>query len=169
MDNKDIVTINDLPTIEELEKRFERRLNAIDKRKGNPIEIMKYRNSFAFQFFSENFEMLESRDKNIITKTTRKLVQYGFFAFVVPTAINISLAKMTSDRIFNLPYIMRFSLRLGIFTVPLFFYSDYAFNRYTQVSMYLTDKYLERIERFSRVGDPKIINPYLEQELEEEV
>ena len=63
---------------------------------------------------------------------------------------------------------MRFNFRFSIFLVPLFFYSDYCFASYTQRSLYLMDKYVERVHQYIEKLDPTIMNPYLSEEDEDD-
>jgi hypothetical protein len=165
MGSKEKLSLNDLPTIDELKERFKNREENL-KRMGskNAEEVSKGKNAVTYNFIIGNFPMLEMKDKELVGKLGKNLIRYGVLSIFAPSIINIGLAKMTQNRIYNLHSITRFSFRLAIYVVPIFLYTDYAFAAYTRSSMYLTDKYADRVELFMKIGDPKIINPKFEEE-----
>lgn len=164
MGDKQKLTLNDLPTIDELKERFSHRERILAKQyPGKSLEILKYKNAITHQFVFEEFEMLEFRDKELVNGIARKVVQYGLISVLLPTALNITLARITKNRIYDLHYMMRFSLRLAIYVTPLFLFTDYAFGAYTQISMYLVDKYSERVELYHKIPDPRVIDPYFKE------
>ncbi|OMJ78534.1 hypothetical protein SteCoe_21639 [Stentor coeruleus] len=168
MGSKQKLTLNDLPTIDELKERFSHRERILSKQHPeNSLELLKYKNSITRQFVFEEFEMLEFRDKELVNDIASKVVYYGLASVLIPTFLNITLARFTKNRIYDLHYMMRFSLRLAIYVTPLFLFTDYAFGAYTQISMYLIDKYGERVELYQKIPDPRIINPYFKEKIED--
>jgi hypothetical protein len=160
MDSKEKLRLKDLPTIDELRERFEAREKNL-RRHGvqNSTELLKSKNAVAYQFVFENLPLLESKDQELVNQLGKNMFRYGFLSITLPTIINIGLARMTQNRIYDLHYLMRWSFRLAIYVTPIFLYTDYLFGSYTRVSMYLTDKYSDRVELFLKVGDVRIINP----------
>lgn len=157
--------LSDLPTIEEVEERFEQRRNNLRRIGfGNAEEIVKLKNNVTLNFLHEKFELLERKDKELAHKTLRKAVQWGLFIAVVPTLINLRLGKLTNGRIYEMNTLFRFNLRLSFYAFPLFFWTDYFFGAHARISLYLVDKYEDRVDMFLKVKDPKVINPYLEQD-----
>lgn len=166
--NKQRLVINDLPTIDELQSRFKvREESLIGKVRESPEKIMKLRTARAYQFIFENFLMMERQDKELVNNAAKKVVQYSTFGLIGAVFLNIGLAGITKNRIFSLPWPVRFGVRSSIFMFPFFFITDYSFATYTRITMYLTDKYLERSERFVQIGDPKILNPFRDEEEED--
>ena len=160
--------INDLPTIDELQRRFKQREELLrGKVRENPEEIMKLRKNMTYQFVTENFLMLELKDKELVNTSAKNIVKYFSFVGIGIVFLNIKLAGITRNRIFSKPWPIRFGIRSAIVLIPMFFIFDNVFATYTRLSMYLIDKYLERCESFMRIGDPKIINPFRDEEVED--
>jgi hypothetical protein len=162
-DEKKRITPKDLPTVDEMLERYKRK-EALLKSTGNASEILKEKNTFTYNFISDNFEMIERQDKDLVTGTFKTVAKSVFFGLLIPAGINIGLGKITNNRIFELHGFVRFNLRLSLFVVPIYFISDYALSSYIRISMYLIEKYSNRIEEYQQKGDPRIINPYFDQE-----
>ena len=157
--------LSDLPTIEQVEERFEQKRNNMKRVGfGNAAELVKAKNNVALNFLYENFDLLEKRDKELAHKTLRRAVQSGAVIAVVPTLLNIGLGKLTKGRIYEMNTLFRFNLRLSFYAFPLFFWTDYFFGAYAQISMYLVDKYVDRVDMYLKLKDPAVMNPYLEQD-----
>ena len=153
-----------IPTIEELlnkQKVFESKLVG---KVENPKEELEALIARSYSFLFQRLDYLELKDQKLVNRTFKRICQYGVGALLSSCFLNISLAKITRNYIFELPRFVRFSVRTVLFVVPLSLYSQYAYQSYYRVSLYLLDKYMERIELFMVLGDPKIINPFLEQE-----
>ena len=156
--------LKDIPTLEELQSRFANRERFLTGKTDDPSKVMRARSEMAYRFIYENMGMLEQKDVGLVSTAGRKISQVAFGALAAATLSNIYLGKITGNRIFDLNFALRASTRAVLFVVPFSFASDYGFRTYTRVTMYLTDKYLERVEKFMKVGDPRIINPFLEVE-----
>ncbi|OMJ83512.1 hypothetical protein SteCoe_15544 [Stentor coeruleus] len=169
MGDKQKLTLKDLPTIDELKERFSNREKALAiEHPEKSMEILKYKNAVTHQFIFEEFDMLEFQDRELVNGVAKNAVQYGLLSIIFPSALNISIARLTDNRIYNLHYMKRFSLRLGIYAVPILLAINYTLGAYTQMSMYLVDKYNERVELYHQFPDPSVINPYFKEEEEEE-
>jgi hypothetical protein len=157
--------LRDLPSIDETRDKFLQRENNL-KRIGykNAAEIIKLKNNVTLNFISENFEMLEYKDKELTNWTLRNCVHWGIACLVFPSIGNLMLTRLAADRIFNLHFMVRMTIRLSFYAFPLFFWTDYAFGAYARITLYLCDKYVDRVEVYEKLKDPKIINPYLPQE-----
>ena len=153
------ITLDDVPTIEIFNSRFRAR-----EYKQDPSQDIRVRIAGAYKFLTMNFNMIERRDKEFIENTSRGVFKLGLFSIIVPSLINIGLGRLTNNSIFDMHYLVRFGIRSTIFAVPILFTVNHGMNVYTRSTMYLTDKYLERIESYSKLGDPTIINPFLEEE-----
>lgn len=159
--NEKTLRLSDLPSIQEFEERFEQKRNNL-RRIGakNPEEIVKMRNNVALNFVFQNFEMIERRDKELAHRMVRNAVYWGAGIVVVPSLINFRLGKLTRDRIYGMHFMVRTSFRISFYAFPLFFWVEYFFGAYARVSLYLADKYVDRVEDYMKIKDPKILNPY---------
>jgi hypothetical protein len=72
---------------------------------------------------------------------------------------NIVLNPITRGRIFDWPAMAKIGLRSSLFAAPLGYTMYHSYNYYTRLSLYLEDKYGDRIAKFLRSGDPSTVNP----------
>ncbi len=165
--DRQTLRLRDLPSIDETKEKFLQRENNL-KRIGyeNASEIVKLKNNVAMNFITENFEMLEFKDKQLANKTLKSCVNWGVACLVFPSIANLMLTRFAYDRIFNLHFLIRSTIRLSFFAYPIYFWTHYAFGAYARISLYLCEKYVDRVELYQELKDAKIINPYLSQENE---
>jgi hypothetical protein len=154
MNNMKPLRLKDLPSIDETNEKFAQKEENL-KRIGckNANELVRLKNQVAMNFISENFELLEYRDKELANRTLRK-------------SINIGLARLTKDAIYDMHYLVRFTFRFSFYAIPIFFWTDYTFGAYAQISLYLCEKYVDRIDTYQKFKDPKVINPFIQEEQE---
>lgn len=165
--SKGKLKIEDLPTMDDIRRKQDSLLILLSKKFPNPEEIYLQRINITQSFLLQNFGLMELQDRNLIMGSLKKMFQYGFFSFIVPIAVNISLGPMTRNTFFELPKYARFFIRMGIFAGPLYFCFTHNMAIYERVNFYLLDKYMDRAEIFMKFGDPKIMNPNFENEMDE--
>lgn len=167
MNNMKPLRLKDLPSIDETNEKFAQKEENL-KRIGckNANELVRLKNQVAMNFISENFELLEYRDKELANRTLRKSINWGVACLAFPTLINIGLARLTKDAIYDMHYLVRFTFRFSFYAIPIFFWTDYTFGAYAQISLYLCEKYVDRIDTYQKFKDPKVINPFIQEEQE---
>jgi hypothetical protein len=111
------------------------------------------------QFLMQNFELIEKRDKDVIHKATKHYARMNIGAVVGGLVANIAMRPLTNGRIFDWHVAARFGIRSSLFAVPLGFTLFHSWHYYTRLSLYIEDKYGDRIAKFMRTGDPSTINP----------
>ncbi|OMJ89056.1 hypothetical protein SteCoe_8882 [Stentor coeruleus] len=166
--SKDKLKISDLPPLEEIMQRQLKRQVALAQNEPDPAEVVKGRMSMVFSFLFQNFNLMEKKDKYLMKSTARQVAQYGFLSIISPIYLNIKLGKIAFGRIFDLPKSWRFGIRTTIYAVPLLLHWKYTSDVYNHITYYLADKYMERVQLFMKFNDPKIMNPYIEIEENEE-
>lgn len=166
--SKDKLKVSDLPPVEEIIQRHFNRQAALAQDEPDPAVAIQSRVSMVFNFLFQNFNLMEKKDRYLVTSTLRQLGQFGFLTFFSPIYLNIKLGKITFGRIFDLPKPLRFGIRTAIYGVPLALYWKYTSDSYNRISYYLADKYMERIQLFMKFSDPKIMNPNIEIEENED-
>jgi hypothetical protein len=162
--SKPKLRLEDLPTLEQIQENQLKRQMLLRKRTPNAEQILAEKLALSYQFLFQNFPLLESQDRDLVSVTSRKLGKLGFVSFVTPILLNIGLGKMTGGYFFELPRFLRIGIRFSIYAAPVYLFGMYARSCYEHVSLYMVDKYMDRIEIFMKYGDPKIINPYFEDE-----
>ncbi|OMJ96342.1 hypothetical protein SteCoe_80 [Stentor coeruleus] len=166
--SKDKLKIDDLPPVEEILKRHLNRQMALAANEPDPASAIHSRVSIVFGFLFQNFNLMEKKDRYLATNTLRQFGQYGLLAFLSPLYLNIKLGKITFGKIFDLPKPLRFTIRTTIYVLPIALYWKYTFDSYNRISYYLADKYMDRIQLFMKFNDPKIMNPNIEIEENED-
>jgi hypothetical protein len=156
--------IEELPTIEQLYAKQKAREAKLSNKVKNPAAVLSEKYYMVFSFLFQNHTLMESKDLNLISKTSRRLGQYGFFVFIGSNLLNIYLAKITFNYIYSLPRAFRGIIRLALYAVPIGLFALYSQNVYNRVSLYMADKYLDRVELYMKYQDPRIMNPFLEEE-----
>ena len=156
-----ILKLKDIPTIEDLRIRFSDRERLLSAKVADPSEVLRTRKAMAYAFVYGNREKLELRDSRLVRDVFDDVAVAGTSALLGSTLFHMYL---TRKHVFDVSRGARIALRTAIFGIPLVFALDYTLKSYTRVSMYLTDKYLERSEKFYETRDPKVLNPFLEQD-----
>mmetsp|Transcript_358 Transcript_358/g.625 ORF Transcript_358/g.625 Transcript_358/m.625 type:complete len:172 (+) Transcript_358:483-998(+) len=160
-------SIHDIPSTEELTDKILRRGQKLMEMGKSPQEIahhLESRSNQTRQFLMSNFELLETNDKLILEKTGKRLLRINLLSLIPAVGLNIGMGKLTRGRIFDLPFFLRFAIRTSVFFGPFVYSFKYSYDNYTRLSLYLEDKYADRISMFMRTGDPTTINPYFDEE-----
>ena len=163
-ENKD--WIESLPTMEELLKRDTIRIDAFMRSgftESQITESMESRSKMVQEFFAQNVEFLETKDKEVMEKTSSMIHGLGTKCLVTSLVGNLLLGPMTDERIYSLPKYYRYIMRVIIVAAPLTYAFNYGWNRYQRVSLYLEDKYADRIVTFFKTHDPAAVNPELKR------
>ena len=164
--SKEKLKIEDLPTIEEFERKQANQLILLSKKFPDAEDILMQKISMTQSFLLQNYGLMELKDRNLAMGSVKKMFQYGFFSFVVPVVINIGLGPWTKYYFYELPKPLRVSIRLGLFLLPMYYCGMKNKEIYERVNWYLLDKYMDRTEIYMKFGDPKIMNPNFEDEQE---
>ena len=98
----------------------------------------------------------------MVKKSKTNIAKWNLAALSLAVGSNLSLRPITRDRIFDWHWIFRFGIRGTLFGIPLGWSLYKTFDFYSRCSMYLEDKYGDRVMRFANTGDPKSINPKYE-------
>lgn len=165
--SKGKLKIEDLPTMDDFQRKQSSLLQLLSKKFPNPEEVYFQKISMTQSFLLQNFGLMELQDRNLAMGSLKKMFQYGFFSLIIPIAVNISLGPITKNYFFELPKPARFLVRLGIFLGPLYYCGTLNMAIYERVNFYLLDKYMDRAEIYMKFGDPKIMNPNFEEEMDE--
>ena len=104
MENSKALKLSDLPTIEELQQRFRQRERTLSFQLGSEEakKEIKSKNTFAYQFIMNNFHQIEKKDKILVNQTAKNVIRYGVLAISTPLILNISLARLTKNKIFDM-------------------------------------------------------------------
>ena len=156
------VSINDIPDTQvSIEKILKRQMGP---KTGTASEELYNRANYTNAFLFQNYSLIEDYDKKLINNYLMSTCRLGLLSLAFSAFFNIKLGPLTKNYIFNLPRPLRFMIRTTAWILPLAAVSFYSSNDYNKISMYLVDKYIDRIGLFIKIGDPRIINPFLEEE-----
>lgn len=156
--------IEDLPTLEELDEINKKKLMILAKKYPNAHLVLQDKMALTQSFLFQNSNLMEMQDQNLLTSISRRFAQNSFFGFVTPIIVNIGLGPITRGHFFDLPKFARVFIRLGVFALPLTYFSMVNYNTYIRASGYFINKYLDRVELFMKTNDPKFMNPNFDQE-----
>ena len=153
---------NQLPSIKELLERYRLKkelYDAFEKKESGLIMNKKY--SEINKFIRNNIEMLELPDRVRVQKFYDQIIFSGVATLLIPQSFYLMLTRI---KFFQFPsYLIKY-LRIIYLGFPPALFVAYNSSSYFQLSMYLNDKYFERIENYKITGDNLIINPYLLEE-----
>jgi hypothetical protein len=162
MARKQTLTIEDLPTMDSLiEKnlRLGQRLIERGQTLQEAVKVLESRSNIVRQFMVQNFDLLETRDKSLLERSGKSMFRAGVASLLPAFGLNYGLSKLSGGWVFEKPFWLRFSLRSALFVAPMGYAAQYCYTRYMHVSLYLEDKYADRVALFMRSEDPGIINP----------
>lgn len=159
---KRTLSFEDLPSMETLIDKNLRLGQRLIERGRTPQEaatVLESRSIVVRQFMVQSFDLLETKDKNLLERSGKSMFKAGVASLVPAFGLNYGLSKLKGGWIFEKPFWVRFSLRTALFLAPIAYATQYCYTRYMHVSLYLEDKYADRIALFMRSEDPGIINP----------
>lgn len=162
MARKRAINFEELPSLEILIEKNMRRGQRMMDNGRTPQEvanILESRSIVVRQFMMQNFEMLETDDKELLQKSGKTVFKSGIASLASAFGLNYGLSKIRGGWIFDRPFWMRCGIRSALFVAPIAVAAQYCYSRYMHVSLYLEDKYADRIATFMRSGDPAVINP----------
>lgn len=163
------ILVNDnldkLPTLEELIKRYEKRKFRLIGKVESPDEEMKNRSSGSMMFLYANLHLIEEKDKNLIATFKKRATKYLVGAFITSLLINRYVFPIVGSWSYKYPWFLRAPLRLSLFFLPFIYVYKYNLDLYTRGSLYMADKYMDRIPPYIKIQDPRLINPFLEDDL----
>ena len=109
--------------------------------------------------------MFETKDRELLKKSIKTYTKWNLAAATIAILGNVSLNPLTGGRCFEWPKLLRYGIRSAIWILPLGFSISQTMNYYSRATLYIEDKYGERIIRFMRTGDPSVVNPdYVEED-----
>jgi hypothetical protein len=162
MARKRTLSFEDLPSMDALIDKNLRLGQRLIERGRTPQEaatVLESRSIVVRQFMVQSFDLLETKDKNLLERSGKSMFKAGVASLVPAFGLNYGLSKLKGGWIFEKPFWVRFSLRTALFLAPIAYATQYCYTRYMHVSLYLEDKYADRIALFMRSEDPGIINP----------
>mmetsp|Transcript_827 Transcript_827/g.1826 ORF Transcript_827/g.1826 Transcript_827/m.1826 type:complete len:166 (+) Transcript_827:3036-3533(+) len=162
MARKRALSVEELPTIESLVERNMKRGQRMMENGRTPQEvanILESRSMVVRQFLMQNFEMIETDDKELLEKSGKIVLKSGLASVASGFGLNYGLSRLRGGWIYDRPLWMRVGVRSLVFIAPVAFAFQYCYTRYMHVSLYLEDKYADRIAMYMRSGDPSSVNP----------
>ncbi|CAG9333897.1 unnamed protein product [Blepharisma stoltei] len=166
-DKKEIRSIDDIPSLNELiDKNVQKahKLARIGKTAMEINSILETKSSIVKNCLFKNFVYLEDSDKMLIDNACYRYLAIGIGTLSFSIGVNLGLGRITKGKIYNYNRLWRWGFRTILLTAPLLVFSDYAYSAYTRVSLYLEDKYSERVKEYMKTEDPLSLNPKFYQE-----
>lgn len=89
------------------------------------MEVLASLSPYNLPFFMlSNPQFVEERDINDLKKGIKNFMKYFVAASLIGVTINVQ-AKRVSDKVLKLPIFVRLPLRLGLFSLPFAFVTQY--------------------------------------------
>ena len=147
--------INNLPSAEELKIRINSRYSMLQLTSKSELEqerkINKIRKDLQ-EFIKGSTRMIEKSDQVLIASAMSNILMLGTFIWY-----KIGSRKNSWFR--NLSFRNRTFIRIGIMGTPIFITYYYSYYLNERVSLYIEDKYAERVQQYLITKDPNVINP----------
>lgn len=161
-EDKEIKSIGDLPTLNELNDKRVKLIHAFVKTKKSALEIenlISNRWVITRKFIFKNYILIEKIDKSLIDLALASYSLYGVFALSLGILSNKFLGKLTRGKIFEFNRFYRGCIRSTLFLLPACFWCSSLLKSYSRISYYIEEKYYHRVMKFMKTEDPLVINP----------
>ena len=153
------LTIDDIPKVEYYQEKYQAKKNLLIGKVQNPDLELQAKSGHAMNFLFYNFWLLEKQDYNLVSGLIKRAALYYLGIFT------IYISTITRGYIYELPRFIRIPIRLGIFICPaIYFFGFYQKDPLNRVSLYMVDKYMDRIGMYMKFQDPRLMNPYFGEE-----
>ena len=153
--------IEDLPSLEELQSKlkakyllFDLTTNSEKEKQAKIVRLQKDLKSF----MRSSGKLLEQDDIDMILTAKSRIMMLGTVTIVPSFYIGVKLGSGRASKFRSLSFSNRFFMRLGVMGGPIFVTYYYSYYLSERLSMYMEDKYAERVQEFRTTNDPKSIN-----------
>ena len=162
MAQKEHITLKDVPPTDELKEKNLARLEKQIQSGKTPHEAEMYMEQTKNQvrtFLKHHLKLIEPQDQKLIQNSTQRILNLGFLCGVPAFGINLVMGNLARGKFYKYSFLKRLTIRTVVFALPYALVYKYASSNYSRLSLYLEEKYAERVNEYLKTGDPKSINP----------
>lgn len=153
--------IEDLPSIEELQLKIDIKYANLELSSKSPEvhqqKIRKIKKDLK-EFMKNSSTLIEKEDQTLISSGFRRIQLFSAGLLFPSLYIALKIGTKRYNGFLQLSFPNRTLIRIGVVGIPIgvaYYYSYYLNER---LSLYIEEKYADRVQQYLITKDPKVIN-----------